>query len=428
MSAEEEEYQEKSEAQLYNLSDDAMEEQFQLAKDEQARLAAEEVVEEPEEEITEEEVVEDEEIEDLEQHDEEIEETEEDELDEASDTDDTIEVNDSDKTDDTQDKADDDTDDTEEKDTEEVDKPEEVTPEAKVEEVKADVAISKYKIKANGTELELTNEELIKLAPKALDYTKKMQEIAPWRKTISALVDNELTESDVNLMIDVMKGDKEALATVLKTHGIEADDMHDVEADKYAPKNYGRTEQQLAIDDVLMNIKGDVEYTKTESVVDGQWDGKSRKQMAEDPRMIEGLHVDVKSGVFDKVNPIALKLKALDNGRKSDLDYYMQAGQEFYAGENANAMQAQAAELKQQEELALSEKVEAEKAQLAKDQAEVAKVKAEQTKQKTIKKAANSRKAAATTKKAAGTRNVIDYLDENDEAYDEWYKKLNDSL
>lgn len=288
----------------------------------------------------------------------------------------------------------------------EVDKPEEVD-----EIVDEEPKIAKYKVKANGTELELTNDELLQLAPKALNYTQKMQEIAPWRKSISALKDNGMTHDDVNLMIDIMKGDKDAIAEIVKRHKIDTLDL-DVEESKYRPKDYGKDEHELALEDVVNMIKKDPEFKVTQYVVDDAWDVKSRGELAKNPSMIEGLHVDIKNGTFDKVNPIALKLKALDGGRKTDLDYYLEAGSQHYA------------ELRRVQEVEASRTKLLAERDAAKAKA-IEEVKVREIKQTEVKKASEARKAAAPTKKAAGSGKIIDYLDDiSDDNFDAWYKDL----
>ena len=280
------------------------------------------------------------------------------------------------------------------------------------EKEKADkeAIVSKYKVKANGQDLELTNDELIKLAPKALDYTRKMQEIAPWRKTISALKDNNMSEADVNLMISALKGDKDAVTEMVKRAGVDTLDIDTETEAPYTGKEYGRSEQQLALEDVVSTISVDPEYTKTQKVVNSDWDRTSQDELVNNPQMIEALHYDVKAGIFDKVSPIALKYKALDNGRRSDIEYYRMAGKEYYTD-----LQAQEAQVSQSNVA---------NDQILRDQEAVKVAKAAETKRAKITKAAASRKAAATTKKAAGKLNVVDFLADNDEDYDAWYKKL----
>lgn len=248
-----------------------------------------------------------------------------------------------------------------------------------------------HKVKANGMDFEFTTDELIKLAPKAMDYTKKMQEIAPWRKTISAMKEQGIGEQDVNLMIDVLKGDKNAIAEVLKRTGVDALELDTDGKDAYLPNQYGKDEVLQEIEAIVAEISTDPEYVRTEAVVDKQWDSRSRQAMAQNPSMIRGLHADIKSGTYDKVAPMALKLKSLDHGTLSDLEYYMEAGRQYFA--QASKAPAPAAQQRQEQ-------------------------------QRDIKEMADKRKAAAPSKTGSGKRDVINYLDDNDEDFADWYKTL----
>ena len=88
-----------------------------------------------------------------------------------------------------------------------------------------------------------------------------------------------------------------------------------------------------------------------------------------------------------------MRLKILDGSRKSDLDYYLQAGQ------------------------MMSE-------QFKKEQETIAKEANRKSQQKEIEEAANKRKSASLPRSTSGKKKVIDYLDEeDDESYKKWYKK-----
>ena len=378
---------------LYNMSDEELEAAVKAAK------AGEVEIDEPEDLDTEE-------VEEVDGEEEEIEEEEELEQPDEEDSDEDEEGEETE--DETEEESDD-------PDGDEEDEPTEESTEDREPEV---IKPQTYKVKANGTEFEFSVDELTQLAPKAMDYTRKMQEIAPWRKTISALKDNELSHNDVNLMIDALSGDKDAVATLIKKSGVDALELDTEQEVKYTPKEYGRSEQELAIEDVVGAISKDPEYKITQHVVDSQWDAKSRSTLANKPEYIEGLHADIKSGVFDQVSPMAMKMKVLDGGRKSDIDYYIEAGRQYYAGKQATeAAQAQQA----QESKAVEEKLLAEKEA-------VDGVKQRQEKQKVVRSSAKKRKAAAPTKKAAGKKDVVDYLDESEEAFEDWYKKLQASI
>lgn len=310
--------------------------------------------------------------------------------------------------------VDDETPDEENADAEEKPKTEEEPKQAEVRPTQ------KHKFKANGREYEFTDDEIREQFPRifgqAMDYTKKMQALKPWRKTIDAIEGAQLSHDDVNLMIDVLKGDKDAVAAVLKRTGVDALEI-DVEQSRYVPKDYGRDDKALAVKDVIDEISGDAEYSTTYRILNKEWDDDSFREMTNDPDLIRLLHIDVKSGMYDRVQPIAEKLKVYDRGRRSSLDYYKEAARVYFneqAQEEARRAEQEKARVLKESELA--------------NKARVKDVKDQQQQRVAVKQEAEKRKAAAPTKKVAGTKKVIDYLDDSDEAYEEWYKSLQNRM
>jgi hypothetical protein len=273
-----------------------------------------------------------------------------------------------------------------------------------------------HKFKANGKEYEFTEAEIKERFPQvfgqAMDYTRKMQQIKPWRKTIDAIEQAKLTHEDLNLAIDVLKGDKDAIAEIIKRTGVDALDLN-VDESNYVAKDYGRDDTTLEIKDVLETISRDPEFEKTHSILEREWDEKSWQSISQDPEKIRLLHIDVKSGMYDKVQPMAEKLKVFDGGKKSDLDYYALAAQNYFANVN---QQEQANKQRQLAEF----RAKASEAQNNR----VNEVKAQDTVRKSTKAASAKRKAAAPTKSGISKPDVVDYLDDSDEAFEEWYKKL----
>ena len=273
------------------------------------------------------------------------------------------------------------------------------------------------KVKANGQDYEFTLDEMKSqfgsIFAKAQDYTKKTQALKEYRKTIDIVQNAGLSDNDLNLFADVLKGDKDAIAAVLKRTGVDALDL-DVENVNYAPKNYGRNDTELAIKDIVDDISADKEYVITHNILEKQWDSKSREKFIEDPNMIKGLHIDVKSGLYDKLNPIMQKLKIYDGATRSDLDYYFMAHKQFIDSQREASSKAEKAELARIENQA--KETEATK---------VNTVKAKIAQQVATKEASVKRKAAAPTKKAAGT-SKINYLndDPSDDEVEEWFKNI----
>lgn len=277
----------------------------------------------------------------------------------------------------------------------------------------------KYKFKANGLEYEFSREEMEKQFPRvfgqAMDYTRKMQKIKPWRKTIDAIEQANISNDDLNLAIDVLKGDKDAIGELLKRTGVDALEL-DPEESNYEPKDYGRDEATLALNDVIDEISTDPEYARTQRVLGKDWDDTSWNRMSQNPSMIKALHIDMKNGVFDKVQPIADKLKIYDGGRKSDLDYYLEAGQSYYA---QVAAEETASKVNEQADTAKA-------IELAKE-AELARVKSENAKREIERQKAEKRKSAApVTNVSTATTGVTDYLDDSDEEFEKWYASLQD--
>ncbi len=269
--------------------------------------------------------------------------------------------------------------------------------------------VQKRKYKANGKEYEFTEKEIFdqfgRVFGQAMDYTKKAQQLKPWRKTIDAIEEAKLSHDEVALAIDVLRGDKSAIAEVLKRTGIDALEI-DTDNVNYAPKDYGRNDTELAIKEIVDEIGQDQEYAITYNVLEKQWDENSRTEFFKNPALIRDLHIDVKSGMFDTITPIANKLKVYDGGRNSDLEYYKLASQQYFADLNRAGARAEA--------------------QVAKSR--VAEVKSAQEQRAVTKTASVKRKAAAPTAKASGVKQSVDYLETSDEKFEDWYKQLQESM
>lgn len=305
---------------------------------------------------------------------------------------------------------------------------EEKTDDKSDEEVEEPQPVQKYSFRANGKEYEFTDEEIKERFPQvfgqAMDYTKKMQALKPWRKTIDALEQAKLSHDDVNLAIDVLKGNKDAIAEVMKRQGVDALDL-DTENSKYVANDYGRDENALAIKDVIDDISNDVEYATTQNILGSQWDEASWKTMSADPQMIKELHIDVKSGMFDKLSPRMDKIKLADGGKHSDLDYYIAAAREYNQEITQEEKRNALLEQQRAEKQAAEEQRKAEEAKVQK----LAEVKAQEDARKAAQQASKKRKDAAPTKSRADSKSgAVDYLNADDEDFEEWYSKLQNQM
>jgi len=419
-----------TEDELWEMDDDALEAAFKEAKlggataesqmeqEYEEAIASPAVVEEEEEEIVETDNADNDESEEEEENEEDIgSDQPEGELEESD-----HDSSDEEKSEETDE---DNTDETEEANPDgDADPVDAESSEGVIEEKSEPQPAQTYSFKANGKDYDFSSEEIVEQFPKmfakAMDYTKKMQTIAPWRKTIDAIEGAELSHTDVSLMIDALKGDKEAITEVLKRTGTDTLEL-DTDADSnYVAKDYGRDENALAIQDIVSDIGSDPEYAITEQILSKGWDQKSWDTMSAKPELIRLLHADVKSGLYDKLKPTVDKLKVYDGNTKSDLEYYGEAAKSYYARleANKNLNMQKASETNA---LAEKKKEEAQKAET------LASAKAESEKRKADKVASQKRKSAAVSKPTSTKSSVIDYMDDSDEAYDEWYKNLENS-
>ena len=271
------------------------------------------------------------------------------------------------------------------------------------EEVTTEVA--KKRFKASGQEFEFTDAEIMDqfegVFGKAMDYTKKMQTMAPYRKMISALEEERVTQEQFDLALDVLKGDKAAIKKLALDRDIDLRDLSfDDDMEPYESKGYGKSDSQLEIQEIENSISKDPEYATTVDVIDVQWDNDSREAILANPKMIAGLHSDIKSGVYAKVAPEAAKLQMSDGNSKSNLDYYLLAGAEYQKSIEAVTQQKAVDDLNKGAQEA--------ETKFGKGSSE-----------------AESKRAASPTGSIAGKKGVVDYMDDdNDEQYNAWYKKV----
>ena len=200
----------------------------------------------------------------------------------------------------------------------------ETTPkqEVKEEDLKAIHAAIFKPFKANGKEIApKTAEDVISLMQMGANYTKKMQLMAPLKKAVESLNKASIGEEDLNFLIDVHKGDKEAIKKLLKKHEVDPLDL-DMESTNYVPKNNIASDEDVEFTDVMQDIQNSL--PKIQEILSKQWDNKSKDLLLKDPTLMKALHEEIEMGRFDEVQ------NRLDTERtfgrykgKSDIEAYI---------------------------------------------------------------------------------------------------------
>ena len=187
-----------------------------------------------------------------------------------------------------------------------------------------------HKVKAYGQTMNFTTDELIKLAPKALHFTKKLQELAPYRRSISAMQENNITEDDINQFIEMRKGNKTAIANFLNKNNVDAYDVSNIEAQesmKYQPLKYGREQNELnRVIEELQEHPRSAELTHYVASLDEV----SKNRLVQHPDVLEVLMSNIENGHFEVIQPEANKRAFLDGNKKPMIEYYAEVASEYY--------------------------------------------------------------------------------------------------
>lgn len=155
------------------------------------------------------------------------------------------------------------------------------------------------KFKANGKEIEVTDaNDIVRLMQFGSNYHKKMAELAPNRKLLKALNDNGLLSEDkVNDLIAIAKGDKAAIANLIKQFEIDTYDLPDLEENPYQRRDYIPSEESITWDEVKTDMMSSQSGKEVLSYL-ANIDLDSFQMVREDPTIMQTLREHVDSGIF----------------------------------------------------------------------------------------------------------------------------------
>lgn len=175
--------------------------------------------------------------------------------------------------------------------------------------------------KANGKEIKpKTAEDVVSLMQMGANYTKKMQSLAPMRKVVESLNKAEIDESNLNFMIDVYKGDKEAIKKLLEMHKVDPLDLN-LEDTNYVPKNNLVSNEDVEYSEVLDEVQSSI--PKIQDIIKTKWDEKSKQALLRDPKLLRALHQEIELGRFDEVQSKLELEKTFGRYQgKSDIEAY----------------------------------------------------------------------------------------------------------
>jgi hypothetical protein len=175
-------------------------------------------------------------------------------------------------------------------------------------------------------------EDARRLMQMGVDYSQKLQRMKPHLRILRTLEKAGLTDpSRINFLIDLENKNPEAIKKLLKDNDIDPLTLNLEGSEDYTPTDHQIGEAELAVRDVLDNIKDSPKFQETVDVISKQMDQASRTQLQESPEVIAEIHSHIETGIYQKV------MDGVANERMygrltglSDLQAYYQVGDAMY--------------------------------------------------------------------------------------------------
>lgn len=184
--------------------------------------------------------------------------------------------------------------------------------------------------KANGKTIELKSpDEALRLMQMGANYTRKMQDIAPYRKVLMMLENHGLLdETKLSYLIDLDKKNPEAIKKLVKDTGIDPLDLNPEEEPAYTVGNHHAvTDQEAEFRSVVDDLVSTPTGYETVKVI-SEWDQASKNKLWNEPAAMVALNQQRELGIYDLIATEVERQKALGTIPVSTpfLDAYTQVG------------------------------------------------------------------------------------------------------
>lgn len=167
--------------------------------------------------------------------------------------------------------------------------------------------------KANGKMINIESpEEAISLMQMGANYTRKMQQIQPYRKMLTMLENNNLLDEDkLSFFIDLDAGNKGALEKFLKDKEIDPLTLDIDGESEYQKGDHSVSDAEVMFHNVVEDITSQEGGMETLNLVSKTWDQDSKKAITSSPGILEIIHEQRQSGVYQLIVDEMDRQKAL---------------------------------------------------------------------------------------------------------------------
>lgn len=180
---------------------------------------------------------------------------------------------------------------------------------------------------ANGATVKVNDaNEVVSLMQKGCGFTRKMQELVPVRAATELLKEHDLLDPvKLGFLIEVSKGNPTAIAKLVKDHNIDVYSQEDNLA-SYKPTPANPNELAIVVRDTFESLSNSEHYGKLCNTITSLDEG-SKQLLANQPNMINQLHNQMATGIYDTVYSAMAVERAKGNFvGMSDLEAYMEMG------------------------------------------------------------------------------------------------------
>lgn len=166
-------------------------------------------------------------------------------------------------------------------------------------------------IKANGKTIQLRDvDEVISMIQMGANYTKKVQELHPYKKLIQMLENNELAdESKLGFLIDLNNKNPEAIQKLVSDAKIDPLDFEKSKGETYKPGNHTVTDKEIALTDTIRDVKTSSNGPETLELIQKTWDQASKEVLWNNPEILRSIHEHRSLGIYQTVADEVTRLK-----------------------------------------------------------------------------------------------------------------------
>lgn len=173
--------------------------------------------------------------------------------------------------------------------------------------------------RANNKEMKIDSvEDAIQLMQMGANYSSKMVALKPNLKVLRTLEKhNLLDEAKINYLIDLDKKDPAAIAKLIADSGIDPLDVNVEQGSTYSPKSYAVTNGEVALAEVLDELRDSPSFPDTLTIVGNKWDDASRDLVSGNPQVLRIINDQVADGTYEQVMNMVQKERMM--GRLTDV-------------------------------------------------------------------------------------------------------------